>query len=83
MENTVEGGINRVAGRVQDTVGAATGDAGMQAEGKLRQAAGRVQQGYGDALDTIRSQASSNPFAAIAIAAGVGFLLGAFWSSRD
>ena len=83
MENTLDGGVNRVAGRVQDTVGAATGDAGLQVEGKVRQAAGKIQQGYGDVLESVRSQAESNPLLAVAIAAGVGFVLGAFWANRD
>ncbi len=83
MEDQIEGGLNRAAGRVQDTLGAAAGDAGMQAKGKVRQAAGQLQQGYGNALDSIRTQALENPLATIAVAVSVGFLLGAYWSSRD
>ena len=83
MENTFEGGVNRVAGRVQDTVGAATGDSGLQAEGKVRQATGKIQQSYGDVIESVRSQAADNPLVAVAIAAGVGFVLGAFWANRD
>ncbi len=83
MEDKFEGGISQIAGRVQDTVGAATGDPGMQLEGKARQVAGRVQQSYGDVVESVRSQASDNPFVAIAIATSVGFILGALWSGRD
>ena len=83
MENQLEGGLKEVAGRVQDAVGAATSDSGMQAKGKVRQIAGQVQQGYGSAIDTVREQAVANPFATIAVAAGIGFILGAYWSSRD
>jgi uncharacterized protein YjbJ (UPF0337 family) len=83
MANEFEGGLQEIAGRVQDTVGAATGDAGMQAKGKIRQVAGKVQAGYGITLDSVREHALSNPLATVAVAAGLGFLLGVYWSNRD
>ena len=39
MEDQIEGGLNKIAGRVQDTVGTATADLGIQAKRKIREAA--------------------------------------------
>jgi uncharacterized protein YjbJ (UPF0337 family) len=79
----IEGTVQKVAGRIQDTVGAATGDTSAQAEGKLRQAAGAAQQAYGTAVDALRSTAADSPFATIAIATAIGFVLGTLWAGRD
>lgn len=83
MEDQIEGGIKRAAGRVEDVLGAATADAGLQAKGKARQFAGQVQQQYGSAVDSLREQAVANPLATVAVALGVGFMLGAYWAKRD
>lgn len=82
MFEKVEGTLQKVAGRVQDTFGAASGDAGNQVEGKARQVAGKAQESYGDLLNQVRESAVSNPVATIAVVAGVGFLLGALWARR-
>lgn len=80
MLEETEGTVQKIAGRIQDTVGAAMGDSSVQAEGKARQAAGTVQQTYGEALNQVRETAVANPLATIAAVAGIGFVLGALWA---
>ena len=82
-ENEVKGTVTEGAGRLKDAAGGLTGDSGLQAEGKFDQAQGAVQKEYGDFLDQAREQLEEatalvreQPFAAIGIAAGIGFLLG-------
>lgn len=82
MEST-KGSIQDIAGKVQDAVGGATGDVGMQAEGTLRQAAGKLQETYGDALEGLRKAVVENPLATLAAVAGIGFVLGALWARRE
>ena len=82
MFEQTEGTVKNVAGKIQDAFGAATGDAGQQAEGKARQIAGKAQETYGEVLNQVRESAVSNPMATVAVVAGVGFLLGALWSSK-
>lgn len=81
MEKT-EGTVQKMAGKAQDAIGGMVGDTGTQLEGKARQLAGQAQQSYGEALDQIRDVASSNPVAAVAVAAAVGFLVGTLMSRR-
>ena len=80
---TIKGSIQDITGRVQDAVGGATADAGLQAEGKLRQAAGRFQRNYGEVLDQFRESAVRNPALTLAVVAGAAFCLGAYWARRD
>jgi uncharacterized protein YjbJ (UPF0337 family) len=81
--DTIKGSVQDIAGRVQDAVGGATADPGLQVEGKLRQAAGRFQQNYGEVLDQFRESAVRNPALTFAVVAGAAFCLGAFWARRD
>lgn len=83
MFEQAEGKVQEIAGKVQDAVGGAAGNADLQAEGKLRQAAGKVQQGYGAVLDNLREAAITSPLTTIAVVATVGFIAGALWSRRD
>jgi uncharacterized protein YjbJ (UPF0337 family) len=83
MNESFKGTIEDVAGKVQDAVGGATGDAGMQAEGKIRQAAGKAQRTYGDTVESIRNVVVDSPLAVMAVVAGVSFVLGTWWASRD
>jgi uncharacterized protein YjbJ (UPF0337 family) len=83
MEDQIKGTLQDVGGKIQEAVGSATEDAGLQAKGKARQAAGRFQQSYGEALDTFRKTAVSNPLATLAAVAGIGFVLGVLWARRD
>ncbi|WP_244816874.1 MULTISPECIES: CsbD family protein [unclassified Caballeronia] len=82
VQDQVEGTAQNVVGKVQDAVGALTGDSGTQVEGKARQALGSLQQTYGQTLDNVRSVVSDQPINGVLIAAAVGFLLGALWN-RD
>jgi uncharacterized protein YjbJ (UPF0337 family) len=83
MENQIAGGLSKVAGRVEDGVGAATADSGLQLKGKVRQLTGQAQQQFGNAVDSFREQALVSPITTVAVAVGVGFLLGAYWAKRD
>jgi len=82
MFERAEGTMQNLAGRAQEAFGAATGDASTEVEGKARRAAGRAQQSYGEVLDQVRESAVSNPLGTLAVAAGVGFLVGAIWARR-
>ena len=70
--NTMSGTARDMAGRVQDTVGSAVGDARTRAQGTYNQAYGQAQQAAGQASDIIREQ----PLTAALIALGVGFVIG-------
>jgi uncharacterized protein YjbJ (UPF0337 family) len=83
MMDQAKGMANNVVGKAQDAFGGATGDVGTQVQGKVRQAAGKVQENFGDALSRFQKAAVANPAAALAVVAGVGFLLGVLWSRRD
>ena len=83
MIDQAKGIANDVAGKAQDAYGGATGDTSTQLQGKIRQAAGKAQKNFGDAVSTFQDAAVANPVAALAVVAGVGFLLGALWARRD
>jgi uncharacterized protein YjbJ (UPF0337 family) len=46
-EDQIEGGVNKVVGKVQQAAGDIMGDTKTQAEGMAREAAGSAQQGIG------------------------------------
>ena len=50
----VAGKAKEVTGKVQQTVGEATGSASQQIKGGAKQVEGKVQQGVGDVKDTIK-----------------------------
>ncbi len=82
-ENQVEGTFQNVAGKVQNAAGGLMGDTGTQAEGKAREIGGKLQQNYGAAADTVKDYAGTlsdriqdQPLLAVAIAAGIGYLIG-------
>jgi uncharacterized protein YjbJ (UPF0337 family) len=75
-ENEFEGAARDLGGKVQDAVGGLTGDAEIQAEGKWNQAAGKAQKTFGAAADEIRDNVVDKPLTALAVAAGVFFVLG-------
>lgn len=83
MLDQAKGVANNVVGKAQDAFGGATGDVGTQVEGKFRQAAGKAQKNFGDAISGFQKAAVTNPVAALAVVAGVGFVLGALWARRD
>jgi uncharacterized protein YjbJ (UPF0337 family) len=75
-ENEIEGAARDLGGKVQDAVGGLTGDAATQAEGKWNQAAGKAQKTFGAAADEIRDNVVDKPLTALAVAAGLFFVLG-------
>jgi len=83
MFEKAEGVAQTVAGKIEEAAGAATEDSNLQARGRARRATGQVQQGYGEALDTVREVTSNSPITTLALAAGVGFVLGAVWTRRS
>jgi uncharacterized protein YjbJ (UPF0337 family) len=83
MMDQAKGIANNIAGKAQDAFGGATGDVGTQVQGKFRQAAGKAQQNLGEAVTTFQKAAVANPAAALAVVAGIGFVLGALWARRD
>lgn len=76
----IVGNIKDVAGKAQDSFGAATGNADWQAEGKARQLEGKLQEQYGQAIDSARNVTADKPFTALAVAGGIGFVLGVLLS---
>ncbi|HTH99036.1 MAG TPA: CsbD family protein [Stellaceae bacterium] len=77
-----EGTIRSMAGKMQETVGNATGDRMTLFRGKLNQAAGQMQEAYGNALGEARSFTSERPLTAVLAALGVGVLIGAIAAGR-
>ncbi len=75
-----EGAAQNVVGKIQNAVGGALGDSGLQLRGSARQAAGTVQQRYGEALDQVRSLTTENPLAALGVGVAVGLVLGALFA---
>src|SRR5262249_50694981 len=71
-----DGAMRNMAGKMQETVGNATGDKMTQVRGRLNQAAGQMQQAYGNAVDEARGFTTERPLTAVLAAVGVGFLLG-------
>ena len=82
-DDRIEGGLKKGVGRVQDAFGGLTGDNEAQAKGKLNQATGAVQDAVGqvreragDLYGDIEDYAKDQPLAALAVALGVGLILG-------
>lgn len=78
METTkAEGTLQEVAGEVQRAAGDLLGNARAQVSGTAKELSGKAQQLYADFADVVRESTVERPFTALAIAAGVGFILGA------
>jgi uncharacterized protein YjbJ (UPF0337 family) len=67
-KKNVEGGIDRIKGRVKETVGVATGNRDLEAEGKLdevkgkiKDAAGNLREGIKRKLDELDEPKPENP----------------------
>jgi uncharacterized protein YjbJ (UPF0337 family) len=75
-ENRVEGAARNFGGKIQDAVGAVTGDAATQARGQMNRAAGAAQNTYGKAVDGVRDFASDQPLTAVLSALGIGIVIG-------
>lgn len=77
METTKpEGFLSEAAGKVQHVAGDLLDDAGTQVSEKARELGDKARQLYTDFAGIVRDSTVERPFAALAIAAGVGFLLG-------
>ena len=68
--------IQGAAERVGSAVDSVTGDLYNSTRAKARELASQAQDAYGDTVDTVRSAASEQPLAAVAMAAGLGFIIG-------
>jgi uncharacterized protein YjbJ (UPF0337 family) len=71
-ENRVTGAARETVGRVQEAVGGLTGNRDYQARGAANQVQGQAENAIGQLTDNIRDQ----PLTSIAIAAGIGYILG-------
>lgn len=56
-KDRVAGGARKITGATKETVGRATGDRDLEAEGTAEKAAGRVQSAVGKAKDAARELA--------------------------
>ncbi|MCQ4160671.1 CsbD family protein [Roseomonas sp. GC11] len=71
-ENRITGAARETAGRVEEAAGAVAGDAGQRARGAYHQAQGQAENAVGQLCDHVREQ----PLTSLAIAAGIGYILG-------
>ena len=55
-KKNVEGEIDRVKGRVKETVGVASGDRELEAEGKLDQLKGKIKDAAGNLREGIKNK---------------------------
>jgi len=56
-KNQIEGSLKDVAGKVQKTVGEATGNTKQQVKGVAKQIEGKVQKGLGDVEQAVDDSA--------------------------
>jgi uncharacterized protein YjbJ (UPF0337 family) len=82
MLEQAQGTVNEIAGKVQGAFGRATNDTAHELEGQARETMGKAQQVYGEALDHVRETAVKNPLGTIAVAAGIGLVVGMLCSRR-
>jgi uncharacterized protein YjbJ (UPF0337 family) len=60
-EERIEGNSTRLAGRLQEGLGALTGDGKLQVDGVIKQARGAAVDGYGRAVDALESNVGRLP----------------------
>ena len=86
-ENRISGTARNVAGKVEEDLGRAAGDATSEFKGKLEEAAGAAQDLYGQTADAARQTAvtfdkwlrntiETQPYTSALVAVGIGWLLG-------
>jgi uncharacterized protein YjbJ (UPF0337 family) len=75
-EHRVEGAARNLGGKIQDAVGAVTGDAATQARGQMNRAAGAAQNAYGQTVDEMRDFTTEQPITALLSALGFGVIIG-------
>ena len=78
----LEGTVRNFAGKAQEAVGDAVGDAPTRIRGKINEGAGKAQEFYGQAVDEVAAIAAERPLGAMAAAAGVGLILGFLLARR-
>lgn len=76
MSGKIEDKVKEAAGAVQEQWGAATGSSEHQTKGAARRYTNQASYAARDAADCIKDQVQSNPFAGLAVAAGVGVFIG-------
>lgn len=74
-----EGAVQEVAGKIENAVGDLAGDTSTQFAGKTRELGGKAQQLCADTTSMLRDATATNPITTLAVAAAVGFLMGAIW----
>ena len=72
----IRDGVKKAADRARDVADDLLGDTRERLNGNLHKAAGRAQGAYGEALESIESSAREQPLPALAIALGIGFVIG-------
>ena len=72
MSDNLAGAARDTVGKMQETVGQATGDLKTQAQGMYNQASGQAQEQVARVSEVIRDQ----PLTAALIALGIGYILG-------
>ncbi|MBB4513948.1 CsbD family protein [Paraburkholderia fungorum] len=83
METTKgEGTLEDVAGDAQQSTGDLLKETGAQVGATAKELSGKAQQLYADFAEVVRESTLERPFAALAIAAGVGFILGALHAAN-
>ena len=86
-EDRIAGTARNIGGKLEEGVGRATGDIKEQVQGKLDQAAGTAQDLYGQTAEVARDTAvtfekwlrdtiETKPYVAVAVALGIGWLIG-------
>jgi uncharacterized protein YjbJ (UPF0337 family) len=82
-EDRVTGTAKNVGGKIEEGIGRMTGNAQTQLKGQARQAAGAAEDLYGQAKDAaasvtdiVQRTIEERPYTAVAVALGIGWLLG-------
>jgi uncharacterized protein YjbJ (UPF0337 family) len=75
-EHRVDGAARNLGGKIQDAVGAVTGDVATQARGQMNRAAGAAQNAYGQTVDEMRDFTTEQPITALLSALGIGVIIG-------
>jgi len=74
--NEIRDGVKKAAGQAREAANDLLDDARDKLGGNLHKAAGRAQGAYGEALESIESSAREQPLPALALALGIGFVIG-------
>lgn len=82
-EHRVTGTAKNVGGKIEEGFGRLAGDMKSQAQGQAKQVQGAAEDLYGQAkdaaegfTDVVRNTIETRPYTAVAVALGLGWLLG-------